>query len=200
MIGPPDNSWGAEISDNVWNGMVGQLQRKEVDIVATALTVSSQRETVMDFTHPYYYEVSSMIIKKPDSQSGRWRKLLDPFSPTVFLCIGILLPVISFLLFIFEKNNPYYRKIRREKIRGLHHFSDSFWYIYGSLLTHGMIIRNDNMSIYNIKSGPYISWDKQLQSLLVDNKENPFLNGVASSESHILYWFPKTNLKYDFKK
>ncbi|CAC5406405.1 GRID1 [Mytilus coruscus] len=138
LIGPPDGNWGAELDNGYWNGMVGQLQRKEVDMVATALTVLSQREIVMDFTHPYYYEFSSIIVKKPDPNEKQWTKLLDPFSSTVFLFVGISVPTCSFLLFFFEKYNPFYSKvIQRKTIRGLHHFSDSFYYMYGALLTHG---------------------------------------------------------------
>ncbi|XP_076113503.1 glutamate receptor U1-like [Mytilus galloprovincialis] len=138
LIGPPDGNWGAELDNGYWNGMVGQLQRKEVDMVATALTVQSQREMVMDFTHPYYYEFSSILVKKSDPSETRWTKLLDPFSSTVFLFVGISVPACSFLIFFFEKYNPFYGKvIQRRKTRGLHHFSDSFYYMYGALLTHG---------------------------------------------------------------
>lgn len=107
-------------------------------MVATALTVQSQREMVMDFTHPYYYEFSSILVKKSNPSETRWTKLLDPFSSTVFLFVGISVPACSFLIFFFEKYNPFYGKvIQRRKTRGLHHFSDSFYYMYGALLTHG---------------------------------------------------------------
>ncbi|XP_076113502.1 glutamate receptor U1-like [Mytilus galloprovincialis] len=140
LIGPPDGNWGAEIGNGTWNGMVGQLQRKEVDMVATAFTVLSQREVVMDFTQPYYYESTSILIKKPDPDDKQWTKLLDPFSSTVFLCVGISVPSCALLLFLFEKYNPFYRKVKdKREIQELHQFSESVWYMYGSLLTHGGI-------------------------------------------------------------
>ncbi|CAC5406402.1 GRID1 [Mytilus coruscus] len=138
LIGPPDGNWGAELDNGTWNGMVGQLQRKEIDMVATALTVLSQREMVMDFTQPYYYESTSILIKKPDPDEKQWTKLIDPFSSTVFLCVGISVPACSLLLFLFEKYNPFYRKVKEKKdIRVLHQFSELVWYMYGALLTHG---------------------------------------------------------------
>ncbi|XP_076113565.1 putative glutamate receptor [Mytilus galloprovincialis] len=133
LIQPPDGKWGVASNDNIWNGMLGQLQRREVDLVAAPLIIDAHRETVADFTQPYFHEKSGIIIKKPVQSHST--KLVDPLNPMVYLCVGISLPVITLLLFLFEKYNPFYRQVPgRMKIRGLHHFSDSFWYLYGALL------------------------------------------------------------------
>ncbi|XP_076114569.1 putative glutamate receptor [Mytilus galloprovincialis] len=132
---PPDGNWGAEKYNGSWNGMVGQLQQREVDIVAAALTVHSDRETVMDFTYPYFYEFSSIIFKKSDPDNSKWTRLLDPLSTTVLILVGICLPTASFILCLLENTNPFYNK--RQGKRGLHNMSDSFWYMYGALLTQG---------------------------------------------------------------
>ncbi|VDI39698.1 Hypothetical predicted protein [Mytilus galloprovincialis] len=138
IIPPPDGKWGVGSDNNSWNGMIGQLQRREIDMIAAPLGVQSHRETVMDFTHPYYYEFSAILMKKPNQNDTRWATLLDPFSPTVLMYIGISLPVVSLFLVVFEKYNPFYGYVQnRMKTRGLHHFSDSFWYMYGALLTQG---------------------------------------------------------------
>ena len=124
------------------------LRLQEVDMVAAPIAIQSHRDTVMDFTHPYFYEFSAILSKKQDPDATKWRTLLDPFSPTVFLCIGVALPLTSFLLCLFEKYNPFYRKVNdRRKVRGLHHYSDSFWYMYGALLTQGIQQMKTNTSI-----------------------------------------------------
>ncbi|CAC5388394.1 GRIN [Mytilus coruscus] len=108
----------------------------EVDLVAAPLATDAHRETVSDFTLPYYYEKSGIIIKKPDPSYST--KLFDPLNPMVYICIGISLPVSTFFLFLFEKFNPFYRNVAsRMKMRGLHHFSDSFFYMYGALFCQG---------------------------------------------------------------
>ncbi|CAC5375407.1 GRIK2 [Mytilus coruscus] len=138
MTSPADGQWGVATQNGSWTGLVGQLQRRDVDIVAAPLSIQTDRERVIDFTYPYFYESSAILMKKPDPNLTKWRTLIDPFSPTVLLCIFISLPISSFFLFFFEKYNPYYRKVEdRSKVRGLHHFSDSFWYMYGALLTQG---------------------------------------------------------------
>ena len=106
--------------------------------MAAPLTIQTDRERVIDFTYPYFYEPSVILMKKPDPNLTKWRTLIDPFSTTVLLCIFISLPISSLFLLFFEKYNPYYRKVEdRSKVTGLHHFSDSFWYMYGALLTQG---------------------------------------------------------------
>ncbi|XP_063428109.1 glutamate receptor ionotropic, kainate 2-like isoform X1 [Mytilus trossulus] len=138
MTAPSDGQWGIEGKNKSWTGLVGQLQRRDVDIVAAPLSIQTDRERVIDFTYPYFYESSAILMKKPDPNLTKWRTLIDPFSTTVLLCIFVSLPICSFFLFFFEKYNPYYRKVEdRSKVRGLHHFSDSFWYMYGALLTQG---------------------------------------------------------------
>ncbi|CAC5387676.1 GRIK3 [Mytilus coruscus] len=133
---PPDGKWGADKGNKSWNGLLGEIQRRDIDLVAAPLAINSYREQVMDFTHPYYYEHSGIVIKRPPHE--HWRKLLNPLTVTVYLYIGISLPVITLFLFLFEKYNPFYRNIAGRKIvRGLHHFSDSFWYMYGALLCQG---------------------------------------------------------------
>ncbi|XP_076095691.1 glutamate receptor ionotropic, kainate glr-3-like [Mytilus galloprovincialis] len=135
---PLDGKWGAQMENGSWNGLIGQLERRDVDLVAAPVAVQISRENVVDFTIPYYYDAPAILLKKPDPNAKKWRTLIDPLSEYVILCIFIFLPVISLFLFFFEKCTPYYRRIEnRDKVRGLHHFSDSLWYVYGALLTQG---------------------------------------------------------------
>ncbi|CAC5400569.1 unnamed protein product [Mytilus coruscus] len=69
---PPDGN-------NIWTGLIGQLQRREVDLVAAPLVIDVLRETVADFTQPYFYEQSGIIIKKPVISYST--KLQDPVNP-----------------------------------------------------------------------------------------------------------------------
>ncbi|CAG2195718.1 GRID1 [Mytilus edulis] len=141
---PLDGKWGAQMENGSWNGLIGQLERRDVDLVAAPVAVQISRENVVDFTIPYYYDAPAILLKKPDPNAKKWRTLIDPLSEYVILCIFIFLPVISLFLFFFEKCTPYYRRIEnRDKVRGLHHFSDSLWYVYGALLTQGNYTFNE---------------------------------------------------------
>ncbi|XP_045199719.2 glutamate receptor U1-like isoform X2 [Mercenaria mercenaria] len=139
---PVDGKWGAyEDRNKTFNGLVGQLQREEVDMVAAPLSTTSDRTPVMDFSYPFYYEYTTVILKKPDVNATKWRTLIDPFKWEVLVSIGLALPVMTMLAFLIEKYNPFYEKSEhsdeRERNGGLHRLHNSVWYMYGALLCQG---------------------------------------------------------------
>ncbi|XP_069105057.1 glutamate receptor ionotropic, delta-2-like [Argopecten irradians] len=135
---PGDGAWGTEFDNGSFSGMVGQMQRNEVDLLIAPLSIQTNREAIMDFSYPYFFEPTVIILKKPDPSDTKWRTLIDPFTTTVLICIGISLPTVSFIMCMLEYLSPYYRGLPdRASMRGLHHFSDAFWYLYGALLTQG---------------------------------------------------------------
>ncbi|XP_060063877.1 uncharacterized protein LOC132544318 [Ylistrum balloti] len=135
---PADQQWGVLNANGTWTGLVGLLERSEVDIVAAPLSTQANREKVMDFTYSYFIDYTTIIMKKPDPYEKKWRTLIDPFSEQLLLCVLLSLPVMSLLLFLFERFSPYYTgDEEREGMSGLHTYQDAFWYMYGALLTQG---------------------------------------------------------------
>ncbi|XP_033760423.1 probable glutamate receptor [Pecten maximus] len=135
---PPDRQWGVINSNGTWTGMVGQLAKREIDIVAAPLTTQAQREEVMDFTYSFYMDYTTILMKKTDPNLTKWRTLIDPFSEVLLLCVCISIPVVSLLLFLFERFSPCcVGDDDREEKSGLHTYQDAFWYVYGALLTQG---------------------------------------------------------------
>jgi ABC-type amino acid transport substrate-binding protein len=61
---------------------------QEVDIVASAISVQAERDPAMDFSYPYYYGYTTVLVKKPDIYATKWRTLVDPFKWEVLLTIG----------------------------------------------------------------------------------------------------------------
>ena len=48
-----DGQWGGLEADNVtWNGMIGMLMDESTDIVTAALSHTSRRDIVIDFSTP----------------------------------------------------------------------------------------------------------------------------------------------------
>ncbi|XP_021356287.1 glutamate receptor ionotropic, kainate 3-like [Mizuhopecten yessoensis] len=138
VVEPSDRQWGILNANGTWTGLVGQLEKWEVDLVAAPLSAQAKREEVMDFTYSYYIDYTTIIMKKPDPYEKKWRTLIDPFSEQLLLCVLISLPVMSLLLFLFERFSPYYaREDDGEGMGGLHTYQDAFWYMYGALLTQG---------------------------------------------------------------
>ncbi|XP_071080772.1 glutamate receptor ionotropic, kainate glr-3-like [Haliotis cracherodii] len=88
LLNPPaDKEWGQEINGS-WDGMIGQLQRRDVDLVAAYLSVHEDRTAVMDFlTPPIMYSYVDVMYKKVDDDSRRWLLLAKPFKLEVFLLV-----------------------------------------------------------------------------------------------------------------
>lgn len=64
---------------------------KEVDIVAAPISTTSDRSKVVDFSYPFFYEYTSVLMKKPDVNATKWRTLIDPFKWEVLVSIGKIL-------------------------------------------------------------------------------------------------------------
>ena len=80
-----DNLFGNKPpNDQPWNGMVGELVRHEADLAIAPLTITSQRESVVDFSKPWMNLGISILIRKPEKTKPgqripacwRWTDLL----------------------------------------------------------------------------------------------------------------------------
>jgi len=62
-----DNSFGNKLAnDQSWTGIIGELVRHEVDLAIAPLTITSQRESVVDFSKPWMNLGISILIRKPE--------------------------------------------------------------------------------------------------------------------------------------
>ncbi|KAL3861017.1 hypothetical protein ACJMK2_007110 [Sinanodonta woodiana] len=141
LIEPSDGVFGSRSPDGRWNGLVGQLERQEVDMVVATLTVQPERRGVIDFTYPFYYDYTTVLLKKQDPDKNKWKTLIEPLQWQVLVSICVSVPVMSFLVFVMERYNPYYNHPERHEARevngGLHSFAAALWYMYGTLLCQG---------------------------------------------------------------
>lgn len=71
MYEVPDGQYGIkDMTTNKWNGIIGQLSDKFADIAVGPVSVMAERESVVDFTVPYYDLVGvSILMKKSASRS-----------------------------------------------------------------------------------------------------------------------------------
>ena len=55
--------YGGINQDGSWNGMVGHVKRQEADMAVSGLTITAQRLSVVDFSHPFWYEPAAIVIQ-----------------------------------------------------------------------------------------------------------------------------------------
>jgi len=105
------------------------------------LSIQEIREKVMDFTMAFFFDISVILMKKPDPRETQWKRLIEPLRWEVMVLAGCLVPVVSVILFSMERVNPFY-KSKFDRV-SLH---DTFWYAYGCVFMQGMKFKLRNTS------------------------------------------------------
>ena len=103
IVIPDDLMWGSRNDDGSWTGMVGMLQRREVDFAVAALSASALRKEVMDFADIALQQTFvTGIYKKPEAIDGTFMIFIIPFKLEVWFIIGLVIILIA-VVFTFMK-------------------------------------------------------------------------------------------------
>ncbi|GFO40807.1 glutamate receptor ionotropic, kainate, partial [Plakobranchus ocellatus] len=86
-----------------WNGCIGNIVRGEADVILGALTVTVERDKVMDFTLPYYDFAGIQIMMKKEDSSTKLFYYASVFTTPAWLSILAVLTATSILLWAFER-------------------------------------------------------------------------------------------------
>ncbi|XP_030021689.2 glutamate receptor 1 [Manduca sexta] len=134
-----------------WDGMIGELLRKEADVVIAPLTVTLERETVVDFSKPFLsFDVkhSKSIFK----DAATIFSFLHPLSKEIWLCIIFSILAVTVVLFLVSKFSPYeWRAVSFSDSQSEHSegtttkttvvnefsFWNSMWFSLGSFMQQG---------------------------------------------------------------
>ncbi|XP_071094843.1 glutamate receptor ionotropic, kainate 3-like [Haliotis cracherodii] len=100
---PQDKSWGLPVNET-YDGIVGQLNRTEVDLAACDLTITEDRAKFIDYIYPpISTEYFDALYKKHDKQRSTSLYLLAlPLRPTMFLVLFLMTGLCPLLLALFE--------------------------------------------------------------------------------------------------
>ncbi|XP_063840043.1 probable glutamate receptor [Scylla paramamosain] len=69
LVTTPDGVWGAPDANGTWNGLLGLLQRQEVEASLGPFGVTHQREQVCDFSYPFHSVNMAILMIRPTMQS-----------------------------------------------------------------------------------------------------------------------------------
>ncbi|XP_046649597.1 glutamate receptor 1-like isoform X1 [Daphnia pulicaria] len=100
-----DHRYGNE-NPNVtggWDGIIGELVRREADMSVAALTINSGRERVVDFSKPFMDLGISIMIKKPVKKFPGVFSFMDPLSKEVWMCMTFAYLGVSIVLFVVSR-------------------------------------------------------------------------------------------------
>ncbi|XP_071445926.1 glutamate receptor 1-like isoform X4 [Hetaerina americana] len=147
-----DGSYGAENPDvkGGWDGMVGELVRKEADIAIASMTITSERERVIDFSKPFMSLGISIMIKKPVKQKPGVFSFLNPLSKEIWVCVIFSYVGVSIVLFTVSRFSPYEWRVE-ETLAGTAVANDfsvlnSLWFALGAFMQQGCDISPRSIS------------------------------------------------------
>ncbi|XP_062600662.1 glutamate receptor ionotropic, kainate glr-3-like, partial [Saccostrea cucullata] len=104
-----DNKYGHQDKDGNWTGMIGELKNGQADIAAARLTVTAERATVVDFSHPFMESGMSIVLKRPSARG--WQAItgfvsfLQPFTTGVWVALlvsCVIMPILYGLIMHFD--------------------------------------------------------------------------------------------------
>ncbi|KAJ4428309.1 hypothetical protein ANN_24328, partial [Periplaneta americana] len=102
-----DQSFGIKEANGSWTGLIGMLQRREVDVVNADVTMTSERLDVVDFMTPLVSTRFHLAIKQTNTFDLKIGTFLMPFSP----CLWTTVLVVLILLVVCITGT--YRLLRR---------------------------------------------------------------------------------------
>ncbi|XP_064105620.1 LOW QUALITY PROTEIN: glutamate receptor ionotropic, kainate 2-like [Macrobrachium nipponense] len=125
-----------------WDGMIGELLDQKVDLAIGDLTITYEREQVVDFTMPWMNLGISILYRKPTKKPPNLFSFLSPLSLDVWLYMATAYLAVSLLLFVlarfspYEWTNPHPCDNSQDK---LNEFSllNCLWFCIGSLMQQG---------------------------------------------------------------
>ncbi|KAK7003813.1 glutamate receptor ionotropic kainate 4, partial [Biomphalaria glabrata] len=89
--------------NGIWNGCIGNIVNGEADVILGALTVTAERDSVIDFTLPYYDFAGIQIITRRQLSNINLFYYIDVFSTQAWLSLISVVLLTSLLLWVYEK-------------------------------------------------------------------------------------------------
>ncbi|KYN40323.1 putative glutamate receptor [Trachymyrmex septentrionalis] len=99
------NNWG-RINNGSWDGMVGMLQRHEIDIGGTSLYMLTNRIHILEYIHLYTRSGLCFVFRRPLLSTIKNIFTL-PFQRNVWIATGIFLVLVFCLLYMSMKWEHY---------------------------------------------------------------------------------------------
>ncbi|XP_059470135.1 glutamate receptor ionotropic, NMDA 3A-like isoform X2 [Neocloeon triangulifer] len=119
-----------------WNGIIGDLVTGAAHMSFAALSVSSARSEIVDFSAPYYFSGISLLVAPSQHNEIPLLAFLLPFSPELWVAIFTSLNVTAVAVAIYEWLSPFgLNPWGRQRSKNFS-LSSALWVMWGLLCGH----------------------------------------------------------------
>ncbi|KAJ2950838.1 hypothetical protein O0L34_g5181 [Tuta absoluta] len=199
-----------------WEGMLRTVMddKSNLTLAITDLTITEEREKVVDFTTPFMNLGIAILFRKPKPPEPKMFAFLLPFSNGVWVCLGFVYVLSSLLLYVVgrlcpeEWQNPYPCIEEPVALENQFTLGNAFWFNLGAILLQGSEVAPVGYSTRAVASVWWLfalvitsSYTANLASLLAavsSNEEIHDVNDLAYNDRGITYGAKATGSTYTF--
>ncbi|XP_067131590.1 uncharacterized protein [Centruroides vittatus] len=151
FVQPIEKTFGSKLKDGSWNGIIGRVQRKEVDLSTLSLCVTYDRFQVVDFTIPVTGDKVVFIVSSPRKLS-KLTAIIRPFSlkTWIYIVVSTFVTAISFSFIAFVRNNYFPERKTAWTTRNF------TWFLLRSLTSQGGEIDYDKSTSSRVIIGVWL--------------------------------------------
>ncbi|KAE8743069.1 hypothetical protein FOCC_FOCC011315 [Frankliniella occidentalis] len=134
--GAPAGAGAAPRAHRKWNGIVGDLASGAAHMSFAALSVSSARSEVMDFSVPFFYSGVSFLAAPQQKSEIPLHAFLLPFSPELWIAIFLSLNLTAIAVAVYEWLSPFgLNPWGRQRSKNFS-IASALWVMWGLLCGH----------------------------------------------------------------
>lgn len=136
-------SHGTRNDKGEWNGLIRELIDGKADISVADLTITYERESVVDFTMPFMSLGIGILVKKPTKASPKLFEFMLPLAPEVWIYLITALFGVTLFLFMvarfspYEWQNPHPCEEDAEELSNDFTMKNTLWFTIGCLMQQG---------------------------------------------------------------
>ena len=109
-----DERFGSLDNDN-WDGIVGMVQRNEIDTSILDLSITKERSSFVSFTTPFRYYKIRLFMRKPQSRMQSWKTFLQVLGLNYWIAMIVSFICCVTCIFISNLANENFDISRIEK-------------------------------------------------------------------------------------
>lgn len=145
-------SHGTRNEKGEWNGLIRELVDGRADISVADLTITYERESVVDFTMPFMSLGIGILVKKPTKASPKLFEFMLPLAPEVWIYLITAFVGVTLFLFMvarfspYEWHNPHPCEQEAEELSNDFTMKNTLWFTIGCLMQQGCDIMPNALS------------------------------------------------------